>query len=607
MTTEEILREDARRMEQRQGDYDPIAGTGCLGERVRVKTPSHHGQEALVPVGMTLDPAYREARRSMAAWKRLRCRHDFEFWCATCATIRDKTTGRDIRFRLNAPQRRVAAILEKDRLAERPIRMILLKARQWGGSTLVQLYMAWIQSCHRTNWHSLICAHVKDTANVIRGMYTKLLSAYPPELWDGEETPEFKPFERAQNVRLIAGRGCRVTIGSAEKQEAIRGSDYAMAHLSETAFWPDTTTRSPSDFIRAVSGAIAMVPYSLVVMESTANGVGNYFHTEWIRCKDGLGDKHAVFVPWHEIEIYRLAPPEPEAFVRSWDAYEQTLWGMGLCLDQIYWYRCKRREYSSPHQMMAEFPTTDTEAFINTGSGVFSAESLERLRAGCSAGQSVYAPSWGKSDRTTPMTQWQTPDTDSSYVVAVDVGGRSARADWSVIAVLARGEKPEIVAQWRGHVDHDILADTAVAIARLYNNALLAIESNTLESEDANLFVLDRIASAYRNLYRRSSYDAVTRETVARIGFHTNRATKAMLINTLIGYVRDCAYTERDAGACNEMTTYEQRRNGSYGAKRGYHDDILMTRAIALQVMGETTPAFTPAEERRIWDDSAPW
>ena len=265
---------------------------------------------------------------------RRRCREDFAYWAERCVRIKDKMSGRMVPFRLNAPQRRVAAVFERERQAGRPIRVIMLKARQWGGSTLVQMYMAWIQSCHRRNWHSLICAHVKDTAAGIRGMYTKLLANYPENLWDGDEKPQFRPYERAQNVREISGRGCRVTIGSSENQEAVRGADYSMAHLSETAFWPSTLTRTPGRFIRAVCGAIALIPYSLIVMESTANGVGNYFHSEWIRCKEGRGDKHAVFVPWYEIEMNRAAVADPAALAASLDDYETGLWNLGLDLEQ---------------------------------------------------------------------------------------------------------------------------------------------------------------------------------------------------------------------------------------------------------------------------------
>ena len=45
-------------------------------------------------------------------------------------------------------------------------------------------------------------------------------------------------------------------------------------------------------------------------------------------------------------------------------------------------------------------------------------------------------------------------------------------------------------------------------------------------------------------------------------------------------------YIERDNQAVNEMTNYEILPNGrSYGARKGCHDDILMTRAIGLQVI----------------------
>ena len=105
---------------------------------------------------------------------------DFEYWAARCVKIKDKLSGKLVPFRLNRPQRRVLSMLEEQRRGGRPIRMIMLKARQWGGSTLVQMYMAWIQMIHAENWHSLICAHVKDTASTIRGIYSVMLESYPP-------------------------------------------------------------------------------------------------------------------------------------------------------------------------------------------------------------------------------------------------------------------------------------------------------------------------------------------------------------------------------------------------------------------------------------------
>ena len=144
---------------------------------------------------------------------------------------------------------------------------------------------------------------------------------------------------------------------------------------------------------------------------------------------------------------------------------------------------------------------------------------------------------------------------------------------------------------WRGHCDHDLLAAKAMTIGRFYNDALLVVESNTFETSaygggaaEGNLFVLNRMAAQYENLYHRESYDTATQTVSRRVGFHTNRSTKAMLIAGLVEAVREGAYIEHDAGCCDEMATYEQLPNGSFAARRGYHDDMLMTRAIALHV-----------------------
>lgn len=594
----DILAENARRQALLATPYDQIHGTGCAGDRVPEPTSPYNEGHSMVPRAMTADPAYAGVD-SRAAYVRLRCRYDFEYWAATVVVIKDKLTGRDVPLMLNAPQRRVTALLEGDRAAGRPLRLIMLKARQWGGSTLVQMYMAWIQCCLCRNHHSLICAHVKDTSAGIRGMYSKMLDAYPPEYWDGDTTPAFRPYERTINVREIAGRGCRVTIGSSENQEAVRGADYAMAHLSEVAFWGDSSRRRPDDLVRAVCGAIALAPLTLIAMESTANGVGNYFHREWLRCDSGRGDKHAVFVPWYEIDLNRLPVDDPAELWRSMDAYEHRLWTMGLTLEQIAWYHAKRREYASHSAMQAEYPTDPVEAFTNTGHNVFASAHIAALQAGCrdpeATGEVVADGRTGQaalrhvrfvSDSLGLLRIWRHPQPGRRYVAAVDIGGRSQRSDYSVIVVLDATDStmPEVVAQWRGHVDHDILAWKAASIGIYYNKALLAYESNTLECEntdgDPGSYILEQVAVDYPRLYyRHSPVDGVSSY---RPGFHTNRSTKSMLVSNLIATLRDGTYIERDAGACAEYAVYEQRPDGSFGARPGNHDDMLMARAIAL-------------------------
>ena len=60
----------------------------------------------------------------------------------------------------------------------------------------------------------------------------------------------------------------------------------------------------------------------------------------------------------------------PAALAASLDDYETGLWNLGLDLEQICWYRLKSREYPGAEELHAEYPTTDVEAFANTGNGV---------------------------------------------------------------------------------------------------------------------------------------------------------------------------------------------------------------------------------------------
>ena len=190
------------------------------------------------------------------------------------------------------------------------------------------------------------------------------------------------------------------------------------------------------------------------------------------------------------------------------------------------------------------------------------------------------------------------PDTEQSlrdrYVVTVDVGGTGNKADYSCIVVADRlamleGGVPEIVACWHGHIEHDILAWKAVEIARAYGNALLVIESNTLETEgtegDNFEYILNEIAGKYSNLYCRTSQTEIRQGRPRRWGFHTNSSTKPMVINFLVKALRDGLYIERCLQTTFELDLYEFKENGKEtGAIEGNHDDRVMATAILIWV-----------------------
>ena len=648
---ENIIKENSRRLSALSEVYDPVSGEGCYGkERLLLSLSDAPIPRQYIPVKMAqestliqqllctssigeyvssvLEYPDEEPIREQV-WEKIvetRIRYDFEFWAAMFVEIKDKQSDSDIPFVLNRPQRRLLAAFEQMREQERPIRVILLKARQWGGSTLVQIYMAWIQLVHRRNWNSVICAHLKDSAANIKGMYAKLLERYPPWLLGTDEPVKFHPYERSVNTSVIKQTGCRVTIGSAETPESIRGADAVMAHLSEVAFWPRTRQKSPEQLIRSVCGSVALLPYSVVVLESTANGTGNYFHRECERAKRGESDKQFLFVPWYEIEMYSSPIADYEAFIEAMDDYEHFLWEQGATLEAIHWYRQKRREYPEHADMMAEYPSDDVEAFTYSGERVFDVKQVQRLRKNCIdpefVGEVYGRASHGKealedlkfsAEPRGLLAVWSMPADEHNvrdrYVTVVDIGGRSTKADYSVIVVFDRywmmfGGVPEIVAQWRGHTDHDLLAWKAVQIASFYHRSLLVIESNTLETENTDgehsEYILDTIASVYDRLYARATAGQIRENLPTRWGFHMNRSTKTLIINHQINMLRENGYIERDLLACYEHDVFEKKPNGSFGAMDGHHDDVLITRCIGNYVCyTEPLPAFVAEREKK--------
>ncbi|MBQ7211113.1 MAG: hypothetical protein IJS19_00360 [Muribaculaceae bacterium] len=555
-----------------------------------------------------------EVAQTIIEFCKIRMEYDFEYWAYTCIRIKDKVTGKDVPFRLNFAQRaRLLPALENQRRADKPIRIILLKARQWGGSTLTQLYMLWIQMIHRTGWNSVIAAHKKSGSRTIRGMVTKAINYYPQDLFGKFSLARW---ENSNSTSIIEGRNNKITIGTAQVPDSVRSEDIAMAHLSEVAYWQEAEKIKPEDLIASIAGSVLRIPYSLVVLESTANGTGNFFYNEWNLASEGKSDKTPVFVPWFEIEIYSENVSNYEELINSFDDYHWDLWEMGASLEAIQWWMNKRKEMRGAgiEKMYAEYPSNPTEAFVSTGRPVFNWRDCENMKSDCeeprligflqgdaSEGKDALKNLRFVKNPDGELLVWNIPQPipkiRNRYIVSMDIGGRSDSADYSVIAVFDRanlqtGGKDELVAQWRGHIDHDLLCWIAAQIATWYCNALLVIESNTLESNadtdgDHTEYILDTIADIYPNLYDRQDPERIRKGLPAKWGFHTNSKTKTSLIDHEIKMYRTHGYIEHYEPAIQEHLDYEKIPNGKrfvYAAKQGKHDDMLMTRAIAVYV-----------------------
>lgn len=622
----DIIKENRKRLAQINAPYNPVTGEGATSvEREKVYIQDCPIETLYLPATFVCTPFVQALikygynsfiktilKKGVTAtlreelWKEFikeRIKHDFEYWAYSFIEIKAKGKPYDIPFKLNRAQRKLLYQLEKLRLAGVPIKIILLKARQWGGSTLAQMYMLWIQLVHRNNWNSVICGDVETQSRTVRSMVTKALKRYPSWL---QGKIKFSPFEGSQKNKIIENTNCVISMGSAQKPDSLRSSDISMAHLTEIGLWKETKGKKPEDLVQSIVGSIYDTPYSVQILESTAKGIGNFFHREWITATSGKSNFTPVFIPWFIIDIYSQKIENYYSFMDTMEEYDWMLWDLGATLEAIAWYKKKSKDLKDNWRMNSEYPSTANEAFQSSGRRKFRMEDVRKLEKTCIApsfigeitGEKETGPDAIKNIRfhrgEGNFSVWTMPDISENwrdrYIIVVDVGGVSDTADYSDITVFDRyfmneGGIPEVVAEWHGHIDHDKLAWKAAQIATAYGNGLLVIESNTMETEgtegDNFEYILDEISKYYTNLYSRTPADQIKQGAPVRWGFHTNTSTKPMVIAHEVKVIRDGLYIERCQEAVWEHDTFEIKEDGkTMGAVEGMHDDRLMVRAI---------------------------
>ena len=385
---------------------------------------------------------------------------------------------------------------------------------------------------------------------------------------------------------------------------------YMAVSNSEIGLWKKTTLTNPKELVQSISSVVPHLPFTLIVKESTARGVGTLFHDEWIKAESGTSGYRAVFIPWfYDARNYREIK-DLEQFVKTMTPDDWGRWAKGATLQGIYWYNeHKRKENFDDVSMGENFPTDPQEAFMSSGRRAFRAADVLRARKTCCdpifVGDIYGASMKGKEalkdiklEKKTDgeLRVWimppKEPVVSNRFAIAVDIGGRTAGADWSIIKVFDRmyqheGGVPEVAAVWVGHGDQDHVSWKAAQLGMIYNKALIAVEVNSLDTDedsegDHSMTVLDEIAEDYDNLYARVDPEKVRLGAPVLYGFHNNRKTRPMIIDALNAGLRDQSYIERDSRACDEMDWFVMSSKGKYEAQEGKHDDHVISTAIGV-------------------------
>lgn len=336
---------------------------------------------------------------------RQRLKDEFEHYAPRCLKIRTKT-GKVEPFVLNEVQRYIDGRLEAQLVETGWVRALILKGRQQGCSTYVGGRFYW-KTTHRRGCRCFILTHEQDATNNLFGMVERYHENCPVLV---------RPNTGSSNAKELSfsDLDSGYAVGTAGTKAVGRSQTIQLFHGSEVAFWPFADTHATG-----VIQAIPLEPGTECILESTANGLGNYFHEQWQKAERGEGDYIAIFVPWFWTKEYRR--PVPAGFTLD-DAEQDYMEAHGLDLEQMVWRRAKIAELGDEWKFRQEYPATAAEAFQTSGEDSFiKPETVLRARK-CEVEDDIYSPSLGGCD----PARFGDDDT----VFAVRRGRKVASVEW---------------------------------------------------------------------------------------------------------------------------------------------------------------------------------
>lgn len=521
---------------------------------------------------------------NLSATLRKRLLTDFEFYCRHCVKIRTKK-GTIVPLVFNRVQRRFAKMIMDQMVTRGYVRMVVLKARQQGLSTVISAWQYWFLS-QREAKKGLVMAHESEATNTLLNMYKRVHDNVPQLMrphtkYNSKNELTFDVLDSALRVATAGGRG------------VARGETLQVTHLSEVAFWP--VAFANENF----NGLIESVPDerdTAVFVESTAQGMTGKFRDLWVNAI-AMGYVQ-FFSSWFESDEYRT--PIEVQFDRTPEEDELAA-KFGLDNEQLNWRRKKIAE-KGLGLFKQEYPATPDEAFLSTGRPVFNPDYLhERLSSPIApikrmAVEDVPGAPIGvlKDHPAGELFVYHELDPKEQYTIGADVGmglrrsgaSRKDDSDPSVAQILD-GQMRQ-VAVWRGIVHPDYFARILVALGYHYNSALIAPERN-----NHGLVTCVKLRDLdYPYIYTDVAEGTLepNKDTI-NLGFFTSERTKPLIIDTLRSYDRNRDIQISDETTLREMLTFVVTESGKMQAEEGEHDDTVMALAIASYVHeGKWTP-----------------
>jgi len=280
------------------------------------------------------------------------------------------------------------------------IRILLHKARQLGATALARLL-----TVHRMIFtrHINAMAASVDEDKVLE-LYDRDKVIYDHLPW--WMRPQVRFEEKAAHIRFEGLNTLILYQQASQKSGLGQGRQFEIAHLTECASWANPQVIA-LDFLPTIPQSI----HTLTILESTAQGRGNWWHEYTEETRAGAHPEWAyVFIPWYaERTKYRLHPPDnwsPSQITRLHadkvraTSHEWCQRVVELDREQLYWYETRRSSAQKANELnlfLTNYCATPEESFQHSTVASFSPELLDRLRLGTSEPKLYFEPTYDQA------------------------------------------------------------------------------------------------------------------------------------------------------------------------------------------------------------------
>lgn len=485
--------------------------------------------------------------------------------------IIDKT-GKRKPFLLNIPQDIILNALTG--------RDYILKARQEGISSLL-LAIYTIDFLMIENITCVVISHetgaTQKLLEKVKFYLDSLKETFPGEL-------PYKLKYDTKNEITNEKNGSKFYIGTAGARAFGRGVTIQNLHVSEMNFYEDQE--------RIMLGLLQSVPAEgRIIIESTANGVGNFGHSLWKKAKNKDTVFAPHFLPWHLMKEY--THQIHQGFVLD-DEEKELAQKFNLTNEQLNWRRRKIKELNGNiDSFNQEYPITDEEAFIVSGNPIWSPTMLKKYLLKCKdpikVGNLIGAYEISIEDNPKGFVKvWAEPVRGHEYVIGGDVaeglemnqeGQKQNRTDFSCLYVMDR-KTAEIVAVWHGRLIGDQLGHEIDMLGRYYRNAFVGIERN----HQGLLPLITLRDLNYPKIYYQEKMGLDADKQTPKLGWYTDRFTRPLMIEEGTRWLREQRIRIYDADLIDEMFSFVRYPDGQGRAAQGAFDDRVMSFLITIQM-----------------------